>query len=139
MGYIARECNKDLKGMLSDEKEGLDSGNCSEFEKVQSAMEKWGWSKWNHHKSIEDILDRLVLDKKELWPKVFAYDFNTWGSLLTSAAGRCLLEPFGKLDSILADDGQVYPNQKEGSGSIVDVNLVSPSLACGMSWTVSEQ
>ncbi|CAD7081162.1 unnamed protein product [Hermetia illucens] len=92
---------------------------------------------------FEQMLDDLVLDAKGRSPKVIAGDFNAWalewGSRESNARGRSLLEAFAQMDIVLANEGAVNTFQKGGSGSVVDLTFVSPSLARGMSWCVSER
>ena len=90
---------------------------------------------------FEEMLDSLVLDASGRSPRVIAGDFNAWarewGSRETNARGRSLLDTFAQLDVVLANEGCVNTFQKGGSTSIVDLTFVSPALARGMSWCVS--
>lgn len=89
---------------------------------------------------FQGMLDRFVSDAKERKPKVIAGDFNAWNIeleiLLTNARGRSLLKPLTQLDIISTNDDQLKTYRKEGTGSVVDLTFISPSLAHNMTWTI---
>lgn len=92
---------------------------------------------------FEDMLGRVDLYVKGQKSKVIACDFDAlaaeWGSSLTTARWCCLLEAFGQLDIVLANDGHVNIYLKGRSGSAVDLTFVSPSLVGNRSWKVGER
>lgn len=67
MGYIDRECNKDPKSILYDEKEDLDnkhiagSGKCPEFEKALNAVEiRLIQINFNHYRVAQGLFSQTT-------------------------------------------------------------------------------
>ncbi|GBP65565.1 hypothetical protein EVAR_87541_1 [Eumeta japonica] len=82
-----------------------------------------------------DFLDRLIEDAKQYYPVAIAGDFNAWavewGSKLTNARGKEVLEAFSTLDVVLLNSGDTPTYNKGDASSIVDLTFVSSSLIRG--------
>lgn len=91
----------------------------------------------------ETMLRNLVLDAQERSPVVIGGDFNAWaiewGSRLTNARGRVLLESFAPLEVGLANNGGASTFRKAGRESVIDITFVSNSLLSSAKWKVSEE
>ena len=90
-----------------------------------------------------DLLDRLVEDAKEHSPCAIAGDFNAWavewGSKKTNDRGTELLLAMACLDLTLLNTGTLPTFERDTGSSIIDLTLVSPSLArVGNDWTVHD-
>lgn len=89
------------------------------------------------------MLRNLVTDVQGRNPVVIGGDFNAWatewGSRVTNARGRVLLETLAPLNISIANTGEVYTYRKAGVGSIIDITFVSNSLAPNIKWRVSEE
>ncbi|GBP78995.1 hypothetical protein EVAR_58138_1 [Eumeta japonica] len=79
-----------------------------------------------------DLLDRLTDDAKQYYPVAIAGDFNAWvvdwGSKLTNARGKEVLEAFSTLYVVLLNSGDTPTYTKGDASSIVDITFVSSSL-----------
>ncbi|GBP95659.1 hypothetical protein EVAR_67865_1 [Eumeta japonica] len=89
-----------------------------------------------------DFLDRLTEDAKQYYPVAIAGDFNAWavdwGSKLTNARGKEVLEAFSTLD-VLLNSGDTPTYIKGDASSIVDLTFVSCSLIRGnYDWRVMD-
>ncbi|XP_037898411.1 uncharacterized protein LOC119643138 [Glossina fuscipes] len=88
------------------------------------------------------MLDDLVADARNKSLVITAGDFNAWavewGSRITNARGRALLEAFAMLPLALMNDGQKHTFRKAGFGSMIDITFVSDSLVPKCKWTLSE-
>jgi len=88
------------------------------------------------------VLDELVDDARGRPGLVIAGDFNAWatewGSLVTNARGRALLETLASLDLMLLNTGSQNTFSRAGIGSIVDPTFASPSISVGANWKISE-
>ncbi|KAH8283274.1 hypothetical protein KR054_009359, partial [Drosophila jambulina] len=87
-------------------------------------------------------IDRLAADARGRVPAMIVGDFNAWavewGSSLTNARDRSLLEAFSSLDVTLLNLGDKPTFSKAGASSVVDLSFVSRSRASQCSWTLSE-
>ncbi|XP_046624766.1 uncharacterized protein LOC124307289 [Neodiprion virginianus] len=88
-----------------------------------------------------DFLDCLTEDARQHFPVAIAGDFNSWvvdwGSKLTNARGKALLEAMATLDVVLLNTGETPTYSKGEASSIVDLTFVSSSLTRGSySWVV---
>lgn len=92
---------------------------------------------------FKTMLAEIVDDARGRSPLVIAGDFNAWavewGSKESNSRGYCLLEEFSALDVTLMNDGKTLTYRKAGSGSIIDLTLMSCSLGRGVKWKVSEE
>ncbi|CAD6216895.1 GSCOCG00012895001-RA-CDS, partial [Cotesia congregata] len=83
----------------------------------------------------------MTEDAKQHHPVAIASDFNSWavdwGSKLTNARGKALLEAFTALDVVLLNSSDTPTYTKGDASSIVDLTFVSSSLARGnLNWKV---
>ena len=80
-----------------------------------------------------DVIDGLVEDARERSPVVIAGDFNAratdWGSKWTNRRGSVLLDTMACLGVVLLNTGGVPTYERDGRTSIVDLTIVSSSLA----------
>ncbi|XP_068990439.1 uncharacterized protein [Neodiprion pinetum] len=88
-----------------------------------------------------DFLDCLTEDARQHFPVAIAGDFNSWaadwGSKLTNARGKALLEAMATLDVVLLNTGETPTYSKGEASSILDLTFVSSSLTRGSySWVV---
>lgn len=92
---------------------------------------------------FQTMLENLVADARGRAQIVIGGDFNAWavewGSRMTNARGRILLETFASLNIGIANTGEAYTYRKAGTGSIIDVTFVSNSLLSKIKWQVSEE
>ena len=94
-------------------------------------------------REFTDLLDRLVEDAKEHSPCAIAGDFNAWavewGSKKTNDRGTEFLLAMSCLDMTLLNTGTLPTFERDTGCSIIDLTLVSPSLArVGNDWTVHD-
>ncbi|XP_068149518.1 uncharacterized protein [Drosophila tropicalis] len=91
--------------------------------------------------SFSDALDDLAADARTRSPVIIAGDFNAWavewGSGLTNAKGRALLEAFATLDIALLNVGSQNTFNRAGLGSVIDLTFVSDSLYRSTSWAIA--
>ncbi|XP_070142297.1 uncharacterized protein [Drosophila kikkawai] len=89
-----------------------------------------------------DAVDRLATDARGHTPSLIAGDFNAWavewGSSLTNARGRTLLEDFSTLDVTLLNTGAQPTFSRAGASSVVDLTFVSCSRASQCTWVLSD-
>lgn len=89
------------------------------------------------------MLDHLISDATARSPVVIGGDFNAWamewGSRRTNTRGRMLLEAFAPLEVGIANNGGALTYRKAGTGSIIDITLVSNALMRKLKWWVSEE
>ncbi|KAH8303862.1 hypothetical protein KR059_004389, partial [Drosophila kikkawai] len=89
-----------------------------------------------------DAVDRLAADARCHTPCLIAGDFNAWavdwGSSLTNARGRTLLEAFSTLDVTLLNTGAQPTFSRAGASSVVDLTFVSCSRASQCTWVLSD-
>nr|XP_041633309.1 uncharacterized protein LOC121503173 [Drosophila kikkawai] len=89
-----------------------------------------------------DAVDRLAADARCHTPCLIAGDFNAWavdwGSSLTNARGRTLLEPFSTLDVTLLNTGAQPTFSRAGASSVVDLTFVSCSRDSQCTWVLSD-
>ncbi|XP_070142197.1 uncharacterized protein [Drosophila kikkawai] len=91
---------------------------------------------------FSDAVDRLAADGRCHTPCLIAGDFNAWavdwGSSLTNARGRTLLEAFSTLDVTLLNTGAQPTFSRAGASSVVDLTFVSCSRASQCTWVLSD-
>ena len=92
---------------------------------------------------LPEFIDRLVADARERSPVVIAGDFNAWatdwGSKWTNRRGTELLDAMICLDLVLLNTGDVPTYERDGRTLIVDLKIVSSSLARqNNKWTVND-
>ncbi|XP_070142386.1 uncharacterized protein [Drosophila kikkawai] len=89
-----------------------------------------------------DAVDRLVSDARGHTPSLIAGDFNAWaeewGSSITNAGGRTLLEAFSALDVTLLNTGAQPTFSRAGASSVIDLTFVSCSRASQCTWVLSD-
>ena len=82
---------------------------------------------------LADLIDRLIEDARECFPVVIVGDFNAWttdwGSKWTNRRGNELLHVIACLDVVLLTTGDVLTYERDGRTSVVDLTIVSSSLA----------
>ncbi|KAH8354602.1 hypothetical protein KR059_012178, partial [Drosophila kikkawai] len=89
-----------------------------------------------------DAVDRLATDARGHTPCLIAGNFNAWavnwGSSLTNARGRTLLEAFSTLDGTLLNTGAQPTFSRAGANPVVDLTFVSCSRASQCTWVLSD-
>ncbi|XP_068141221.1 uncharacterized protein [Drosophila tropicalis] len=89
-----------------------------------------------------ESLDELAADARAHIPFVIAGDFNAWaqewGSSITNARGRAVLESLASLDVALLNCGSRNTFNSAGRGSIIDLTFVSNSLARFAAWRLDD-
>lgn len=92
---------------------------------------------------FEEMLNALVTDISSKNRVVIGGDFNAWatewGSSRTNTRGRTLLEAFAPLEVGIANNGGALTYRKAGTGSIIDITLMSNVLLRNAKWWVSEE
>jgi len=87
-------------------------------------------------------LDEIAIDSQNHSPVIIAGDFNAWalewGSTVTNARGRCLLEAFATLDLALLNQGCRHTFSRAGAGSIIDLTFVSSCLFSTSNWRIGD-
>ncbi|XP_041452010.1 uncharacterized protein LOC121405399 [Drosophila obscura] len=88
------------------------------------------------------IIDELIGDLRGRSDVVVGGDFNAWaqewGSSLTNARGRTVLEAFATLDMVLLNEGSQQTFSRGGMGSVIDLTYASSALARNSSWRISD-
>ncbi|XP_068139770.1 uncharacterized protein [Drosophila tropicalis] len=94
------------------------------------------------HDNFCRALDEIVNDARSRSPLVIAGNFNAWaldwGSAVTNARGRSLLEAFASLDLVLLNRGSSCTFSRASGGSVIDLTFVSGGLYRSSSWSVDE-
>lgn len=91
----------------------------------------------------QTMLENLVNDVHGRAPVIIGGDFNAWaiewGSRLTKARGRILLESFAPLDISIMNTGSTLTHRKAKVGSIIDITLARNTMATNLKWRVNEE
>ncbi|KAH8324763.1 hypothetical protein KR067_008065, partial [Drosophila pandora] len=87
-------------------------------------------------------LDEVAEAARPITDVIVGGDFNAWaeewGSALTNARGRTLLETFATLDVALLNTGSRHTFSRAGCGSVIDLTFCSRRLFRRTTWALSD-
>ncbi|XP_044574127.1 uncharacterized protein LOC123258324 [Drosophila ananassae] len=88
-------------------------------------------------------LDEVAEAARPITDVIVGGDFNAWaeewGSALTNARGRTLLETFATLDVALLNTGSRHTFSRAGCGSVIDLTFCSSRLFRRTTWALSDE
>ncbi|XP_044573737.1 uncharacterized protein LOC123257834 [Drosophila ananassae] len=88
-------------------------------------------------------LDEVAEAARPITDVIVGGDFNAWaeewGSALTNARGRSLLETFATLDVALLNTGSRHTFSRAGCGSVIDLTFCSSRLFRRTTWALSDE